>query len=78
MSLLRTLASGFRSLFRKEQVDQELDDELIDFLEMAVEEKMKQGMSRKDALRSVRLERGSLEVTREVVSSAGWESIVET
>jgi predicted permease len=35
-------------------------------------------MSREDALRVVRLERGSLEVTKEVVRSAGWESFVET
>src|SRR5439155_1565927 len=33
---------------------------------------------RKDALRAVRLERGNLEVTKEVVRSAGWESFVET
>jgi putative ABC transport system permease protein len=78
MSLLRSIADGLRSLFRKEQVSQELDEELNGFLEMAAEEKMKQGMSRKDALRAVRLERGSLEVTREVVRSAGWESFVET
>jgi hypothetical protein len=35
-------------------------------------------MSRKDALREVRLERGSLEITKEVVRSGGWESFVET
>ena len=34
-------------------------------------------MSRKDALRAVRLERGSLEVSKEIVRSAGWESFVE-
>ena len=73
MSLLRSIAGGLRSLFRKEQVSEELDEELDGFLEMAAEEKMKQGMSRKDALRAVRLERGSLEVTREVVRDAGWE-----
>ncbi len=78
MSLLRSLSGGLRSLFRKEQARQELDEELNGFLEMAVEEKIKQGMSRKEALRSVRLERGSLEVTKEVVRSAGWESFVET
>jgi predicted permease len=78
MSLLRTMAGGLRSLFRKELVGQELDEELNGFLEMAAEEKMKQGMSRKDALRAVRLERGSLEVTKEVVRSAGWESVVDT
>src|SRR6266481_1218966 len=78
MSLLRNIASGLRSLFRKGQVSQELDEELNGFLEMAAEEKMKQGMSRKDALRAVRLERGNLEVTREVVRSASWEIFVET
>src|SRR6266568_3706390 len=56
----------------------ELDEELKGFLEMAAEEKVKQGMNRKDALRAVRLERGSLEVTKEVVRSAGWESVLET
>ena len=78
MSLLRAITSGLRSLFRKEQVSRELDEELNGFLEMAAEEKIKQGMSRKDALRVVRLERGNLEVTKEAVRSAGWESSVET
>src|SRR5213595_737374 len=77
MALLRSITSGLRSLFRKEQVGQELDEELNGFLEMAAEEKMKQGMSRKDALRAVRLESGNLEVTKEIVRSAGWESFVE-
>src|SRR2546421_11503480 len=74
----RSLLDGLRSLFRKEQVNKELGEELNDFLEMATEEKMKQGMSRKDALRTVRLERGSLDITKETVRSAGWESFVET
>src|SRR6266850_171809 len=78
MSLLRSLSDGLRSLFRKERVEGELDEELRGFLEMAAEEKIKQGMSRKDALRAVRLEQGSVEITKEVVRSAGWESFVET
>jgi hypothetical protein len=78
MSLLRSVSDGLRSLFRKERVEGELDEELRDFLEMAAEEKMKQGMNRKDALRAVRLERGNLEVTKELVRSARWESLVET
>src|SRR5437879_6447314 len=78
MALLRNIANGLRTLFRKEQVSQELDEELNGFLEMAIEEKMKQGMSRQEALRAVRLERGNLEVTKEVVRAAGWESFVET
>jgi hypothetical protein len=78
MSLLQSLSDGLRSLFRKERVEGELDEELRGFLEMAAEEKMKQGMSREDALRAARLERGSLEVTKEIVRSAAWESFVET
>ena len=74
MSLLRNLGSGLRSLFRKEQVNRELDEELGEYLKMAADEKMKQGISRKEALRAVRLERGSLEVSKEIVRSGGWES----
>jgi hypothetical protein len=74
MSLLRSVSDGLRALFQKERVSQELNEELNGFLEMAAEEKMRQGMSRKDALRAVRLERGSLEVTKELVRDAGWES----
>ena len=78
MSLLRNITTGLRSLFRKEHVDRELDEELRAYQEMAAEEKMKDGMSRKAALRAVRLERGSLELSKEIVRSGGWESFVET
>src|SRR5438094_6139813 len=76
--MLQNITSGLLSLCRKDQVDLELNEELGAYLEMATEQKMKQGMSRKDALREVRLERGSLEVTKEVVRSGGWESLIET
>jgi predicted permease len=78
MSLIRSLTTGLRSLFRNEQVDRELDEELTGFLEMATEEKIKSGMSREDARREVRLEMGSPEVAKEIVRAAGWESLVET
>jgi predicted permease len=78
MSLLRNIATGLRFLFRREQVDRELNEELGAYLEMEAAEKMKQGMSRNDALREVRLERGSLEVTKDLVRSDGWEFFMET
>ena len=78
MSLLQTIADGLRSLFRKERVERELDEELNGFLEMAAEEKMKEGIPRKQALRAVRLEQGGPDVTKEAVRSSGWESMVET
>ena len=78
MSLLRNITRGIRSLFLKEEVDRELEEELRAYQEMAAEEKMKTGMSRKEALRAVRLERGSVEVSKEIVRSGGWESVLET
>jgi predicted permease len=78
MSFVRNVASGLRSLFRKERVDRELDEELSAYVEMAADEKMKQGMSRQEAFRTVRLERGSLDCAKEIVHSGGWESILET
>jgi putative ABC transport system permease protein len=78
MSLLRNIATGLRSLVRRNKVNRELDEELSAYLETAAVEKMKLGMSRKEALRAVRLEQGTLELTREVVRSSSWESFVET
>jgi hypothetical protein len=71
MALLRNIADGLRSLFCKERADRELDEELHGCLEMSIDEKTKQGMSREEAMRPVRLEHGSLDVTKEVVRSAG-------
>jgi macrolide transport system ATP-binding/permease protein len=78
MSLLRNIVTGLRALFRRHQVDRELDEELGTYLEMEAAEKMKQGLSHKEAVRTVRLERGNLEVTKEVIRSAGWEFFVES
>src|SRR5579859_349363 len=78
MPLLRTIAAGLRSLLRRERAEGELDEELSSFLAIAAEEKMKLGMSRKDALRAVRLELGNPEVTKEIVRAARWESLVGT
>ena len=78
MSLLRSFAIGLRSLFRRDKDSRDLGQELDDFLEMAVEEKMNRGMTRAEALRAVRLEQGSREVAREAVHAARWESFFET
>jgi hypothetical protein len=78
MSILRTIAQGLRSRLRKKQAGQGLEEEVNGFLEMAAQEKMKQGLSGKEASRAVRLERGSPDITMEEVRSAGWESFLET
>jgi predicted permease len=77
MASIRKIARGLRSLFRKQQVEQELSEEIGVFAEMAAQEKMKHGLSRQEALRAVRLESGTVEIAREEVRSATWESFVE-
>ena len=78
MSLVRNVARGLRSLFQKEQVDRELNEEMRAYLEMAAAERVKDGLSHREALRAVRLEQGTLEITKEIVRSACWESFLET
>jgi len=78
MRLVRNILGGLQTLLRKNRKDAELDAEVRAYLEMAVWEKLKQGMSRKEALRSVRLEQGSAETAKEEVAAASWESFVET
>jgi putative ABC transport system permease protein len=78
MSLLRNLIGGLRALFRKKQVEREMDEELRGYLDAAVQEKMRSGMSYEQALRAARVEMGSVEAVKEEIRSAGWESTVET
>src|SRR5712692_5381345 len=78
MSLLRNLGAGLRGLFRKEQVEREMDEELRGYLDAAVNEKMRRGMSRQEAERVARIEMGGAESVKEQVRAATWESVVDT
>ena len=59
--------SFFRSLFRKEQLDRDLDEELSSYLEMLTEEKVRAGMNRERARREARIELGGVEQVKEKV-----------
>ena len=59
-------------------MESELDAELRAFLETAVEEKVRSGMGRDDAIRAARMELGSIEAVKDRVRDAGWESVLET
>ena len=78
MSLLRSLADGLRALFRKTQAEVEMDEELRSYLDAAVQERMRAGMSQEDALRSAKIELGGIEVVKEEIRSVGWEARVES
>ena len=77
MSLFRNLAMGIRALFRKGQEEQEMDEELRAYLDAAVKEKMRSGMTRDKALRAARVEMGSLESVKEEIRASGWEAAVQ-
>jgi predicted permease len=77
-SLLRNLISGVRDLIRKEQVEREMDEELRGYLDAAVSEKMRRGMSREVAMRAARIEMGGTESVKEQIRAAGWETRIES
>jgi predicted permease len=72
--MLRNLVMGIKALFHREQRNQEMDEELRSYLESAAEEKMRRGMNQQDALRASRVEIGSMEMVKQKIWSAGWES----
>ena len=78
MSILRNLAGGLRALFRKQQVERDMDEELRGYLDADVKEKMRSGMNREQALRAARVEMGSMDAVKEEIRSAGWEATLET
>ena len=78
MLILRRIVSGFRRLFYKTQVEQEMDEELRAYLETAAEHKMAAGMGREEAVRAARVEIGSLDGIKEGARDIGWESVVDS
>ncbi len=78
MTSLRRLIAGVKALFRGRRVDRELDEELGEYLETSIEEKMRGGMARGDATRAARLELGSLEAVKDRTRDVGWETRVES
>jgi predicted permease len=77
MSLLRNILEGLRGLFRKRQVEEELDEELRAYADAVVEWNMRAGLSEEQACRAARLEVGSLEAVKEQVRDVSWERFVE-
>src|SRR5690349_17321645 len=78
MSILRNIAGGFLALFGKRGAEREMDEELRTYLDEAVKEKLRSGMTPEEALRAARVEMGSIEAVKEEIRAAGWESHVET
>jgi hypothetical protein len=56
MNILRHLIAGLKELFRREDAESELTEELNTYLQNAAEAKVRAGATPEDALRSARLE----------------------
>jgi predicted permease len=69
--------AGLRALFRRDQVEQDLDEELLAYFEAAVERHVTAGMSREAARRAARVELGSVIAIKQHTREVGWESRVE-
>jgi predicted permease len=76
--LLRSVFSGIKSLLRPAKRNAEIEADVRSFHELAVEHRMRQGMSREDAERAARAEIRSVEMVRQKVWDAGWESLYES
>ncbi|HEX6536582.1 MAG TPA: ABC transporter permease [Gemmatimonadaceae bacterium] len=78
MTLWRQLTRGLRVLARRRAADQDLADEVADYLERAAAELVASGLSPDAARRAVRLQSGGDTVVRERVRAYGWENVVAT
>lgn len=58
---LYTIPLRLRSLFRRRQADQDLDDELRDHIERKTEEYISKGLAPEEARRRILLEMGGIE-----------------
>ena len=70
----RDVLAGLRALFRRDQVEQDLDEELREYFEAAIDRHVAAGMSREAATRAARIERGSVTAVKQHVRETGWES----
>jgi predicted permease len=77
MGLLSNIAQGVLSLFHRDRIEHEMDDELREFIEASTADKLRRGMSAEQAAHAARVEMGSPNAVKHHISSATWESRVE-
>ena len=77
MGLIRGFIQGFEAFCRKKARNGEIEEELQAYLEDSIEDKIRRGMGREDAMRVARAEIGSVTAVRHKVWSEGWESQAE-
>ena len=77
MALRGNIAQGIRSLFRRQALEHEMDDELREFIDASTAEKVRRGMPAEQAAHAARVEMGSANAVKHRIRSATWESRME-
>ena len=77
MRRLNSLLAGITTLFRRARAERDMDDELQQFLQTAIDEGLSSGMTRGEAARAARVRLGSPAAVKDHVRDAGWEVLVE-
>ena len=67
MPVLANVNSLFRSFFRRQQIDEDLDDEIRSHLDLLIDEKISEGMNPAEAARAARIDLGGIEQVKEEV-----------
>jgi predicted permease len=78
MSLPKRIASLFRNLTRRRNVEQDLADEVGSYVDLATERKVKQGLGETDARRAALVDLGGAEQVKELVRDARAGHFIET
>jgi putative ABC transport system permease protein len=78
VSVWRQLARGLRALTDRAAADQDVADEVRDYLERATAAQLARGLSPEAARRAARLDLGGETGVREQVRGYGWENALET
>src|SRR5580698_8056698 len=78
MVIFRNLIRGLRVLLNKEKQSLEMEEELRGFMEAAVQGRLRDGLSRDEAMRAARVEMGSVESVKQKVYASRWESTAES
>src|SRR5579863_4131174 len=76
--MLDDLRYRLRSLFRRNAMEAEMEEELRTHFERQVEQEMKAGLTREDAMRRARLKFGENEQLKEECRDARGVSLIET
>ena len=78
MQWMTNILTGLKSLLHKQQVENELDEELDSYLQASVAEKVKSGMTPEKARHAALVELGSRSVVKHQVWSSRWESTLDS